>query len=93
MIESTQAPELGIVEHLTLERAIRRRAQRMWRIISVVAGVLLGLLGWGWGAAAFLLFQFLAYATYWHSVRGMEQQLGISEQEQAALLAKLDRLK
>jgi membrane protein implicated in regulation of membrane protease activity len=75
---------------LAVERALRRRGQWFWRIVSIVAAALLGLIGWPWALAGFVLFQFIVYATYWHSVRRMEQFTGLSEVEQAEVLAAVD---
>lgn len=78
------------MQALLAERTSRRRAQRLWRIASIIAGIGLGLVGWGWGLAAFLFFQFLVYATYWHSVRQLEQETGVPEGVQVVLLQRHD---
>lgn len=77
------------------EGAICRRAQRIWRVASVLAGAALGLLGWFVAAAlAFAFFQFLAYATKRHSMRNMERGTGMTiPMVQAMLQAHVDESK
>lgn len=79
-----------LVGALVLERTIRRRAQRVWRVMSFVAGVGLGLFAWPLGLAAFLFFQFLVYATYWHSTHSIEARTGLTSTEQAILFHSVD---
>lgn len=59
------------------EREVCRRAQRFWRIFSVIAGVGAGFFWWPLGLLTFGFFQFIAVATRWHSERLLERQSSV----------------
>jgi hypothetical protein len=80
----------SVVAELVAERLICRRAQRVWRIASVVAAVGLGLVTIWLGAIAFGFCQFLCFATRWHSVRDMEARTGLTESAQLFVLSQFD---
>jgi hypothetical protein len=63
---------------------IARRARWMWRGAGIVSAVVLvvGFGWWGVAIGAFAWFQFLAYATSWHTYRDVQRATGLQEMEQ-----------
>lgn len=87
----TTAELAGFTALLVTEREARRKPMRRWRVLSVVGGVIVGVLWPGWGFGAFVFCQLVAYATYRQSVYFMRKTLGLSEREQVTLLSLYDQ--